>query len=192
LLVATVAQAEGGAAAAGVREHDGFFLQLQYGTGWQDLSPANQPSSSIVGVAQSLGVSVGGAVARNLLVFGEFTVQAAMVLSLDLDFGDGDDRERDEDRLFFTFIGPGLAYYFGESNIFVSGTVGMARASFAKDEAEGTANGVGGRLGLGKEWWVSDQWGIGLAANVHYGVLSNARHDYRGAVYLLSFTATYN
>jgi len=35
--------------------------------------------------------------------------------------------------------------------------------------------GFGAKLALGKEWWVSDHWGIGLAGQLTFG--SNADQD---------------
>jgi len=67
--------------------------------------------------------------------------------------------------------GVGLTKYFMPDNIFISGTVGIG--DFTMD---GNNNSYGSRsksgFGLqgkgGKEWWVSDYWGLGVAAGLGY------------------------
>ena len=35
------------------------------------------------------------------------------------------------------------------------------------------ATGVGGQVKVGKEWWVSGKWGLGVSAFYHFGHVGN-------------------
>jgi hypothetical protein len=64
-------------------------------------------------------------------------------------------------------IGPGVTYYVSPTNVFVSGSVSLAQISYG---AGGTSNwGAMGRVVLGKEWWISGNWGLGLGGEVLLG-----------------------
>lgn len=47
---------------------------------------------------------------------------------------------------------------------------------------------------VGKEWWVSDNWGLGVAANFMVGSMKDKDYDTRwtGLSTSILFSATYN
>src|SRR5665811_847103 len=64
-------------------------------------------------------------------------------------------------------IGPGIAYYFGPINLYLSGTLALSR--FWTYDGNGSRLdtskiGLSFELQVGKEWWVSRDWGLGIAA----------------------------
>jgi hypothetical protein len=64
-------------------------------------------------------------------------------------------------------VGPTLTYYAMPSNIYWTGTVAVTWVTVSAASQQGASElGIGVRTGLGKEWWVSDHWGLGLAAHV--------------------------
>jgi hypothetical protein len=70
-------------------------------------------------------------------------------------------------------------------NVFVSGTLGGASYSFDYDEVEilSTKSGIGWHFKVGKEWWVSRNWGLGVALGYGYAGAkdrSTRYHDYMG------------
>jgi hypothetical protein len=151
---------------AGYHTHDGFYLSAHLGLGWYWVKPpAGDPIS---GTGRPLALSVGFAPSGRLVLFGEAyrvtlikpTVSGNPLANLDLQG-----------------VGPGLKYYFMPRNIFLSSTVLFTRMTYQNgspgDERYGFRHvspwGFMGRASLGKEWWVSPDWGLGLAAEAFVG-----------------------
>lgn len=176
-------------AEAGSREHDGFFLQLQLGGAFQSLS-FRDDAVTVSGSGTGFNVAVGGAPIPNFVIFGELFSQVAFSPSIEQN---GWTATTNSDvSLSFTGMGPGVAYYFGPSSFFVSGTLSYVTASFEGPGGKATAKGAGVRLGLGKEWWLSDQWGLGLAGNYYVASVSDEFSDLTASCFMLSLSATYN
>jgi opacity protein-like surface antigen len=70
-------------------------------------------------------------------------------------------------------IGPGMAYYFQPVNIYLSVTAGFSKVQIQDSNTQNvlasTNWGFGLSTMLGKEFWVSDNWGLGVALQFHYG-----------------------
>lgn len=178
------------APALGVRQHDGFFAQIQAGPAYLDL---NIPDLDVAthGMGFGLNIAIGGSPSKNFVIFGEMIVQSVSSPKIEIEGTEYD--SVDSAALSFTSIGPGVAYYFGESSFFLSGAIGLADATFETAEASAGADGIGFRLGAGKEWWVGDQWGIGLGANFFYASLSDeGSTDVRATSFALNLSATYH
>ena len=92
-------------------------------------------------------------------------------------------------------IGPSLTYYW-PSNYYVTTTVNLSRLSITVDGTDTNANtGFGARFGLGREWWISDHWGLGLNGQVGYannGDPNPNASSIHSFVAGLMFSATYN
>jgi hypothetical protein len=96
-------------------------------------------------------------------------------------------------------VGPGVAYFFMPLNLYLSGTLLLQRVTLSEsnDSNRGQALtdvGLAASLMVGKDWWVSDNWGLGVAAQF---LLGSARDHYDDsnwttAAFALMFTATYN
>lgn len=158
----------------GVRQHDGFFLQLQTGPSFLSVSQ-DDVDMTIGGSGFGFNLAIGGSPIENLVIFGELVSQVAMSPTLELG---GEEFESDDSvSLSLASIGPGVAYYFGKSNFFLSGSIAMAQATLETELGSSGASGVGFRLGAGKEWWVADQWGIGVGANVFTASLTDDEND---------------
>lgn len=53
--------------------------------------------------------------------------------------------------------------------------------------------GFGGRVALGREWFVGDSWGLGTAAGISFASNADTNHATLTTwTFGLSFTATYN
>jgi hypothetical protein len=134
------------------------------GVGWLQLKESGY-DASISGRGWPFALSAGFAPTRSLVVFGEFYELQIRNPSSDL---------VDLDLLA---IGPGLSYYLMPINIFASCSLSLSQASYRNgtplDTRYGTnvtSNwGILGRFSLGKEWWVSGNWGIGLAGELLLG-----------------------
>lgn len=76
-------------------------------------------------------------------------------------------------------FGPAAKYYFAESNFFVSGTLLLAKLRVDDDQVYDVQHsdwGLALDLSLGREWWITQHWGLGIAADVQVGQL-RARDD---------------
>src|SRR5207249_3278413 len=72
--------------------------------------------------------------------------------------------------LNFVSIGPGVNYYFMPYNFYVSAMVLMTRLTITSGGSSGSTDaGFGAKLAIGKEWWMSDHWGIGVAGQFTFG-----------------------
>jgi hypothetical protein len=92
-------------------------------------------------------------------------------------------------------VGPAFTYYWMPSNIYFSATLALTRMYLTENGYSSSSSvGLGTRLALGKEWWVSDHWGIGLVGQVSGSW--NDSGDYSGTlstwVFGVAFSATYN
>jgi hypothetical protein len=97
-----------------------------------------------------------------------------------------------------TLIGIGLTNYFPSNNVYITGAVGIAKSSFeANGKTSSTDNGYGINLMLGKEWWVSKDWGLGVAGQLLYTscpdpVNAGNKPDFKTTAFGILFSATYN
>jgi hypothetical protein len=58
-------------------------------------------------------------------------------------------------------VGAGLAYYLPSVNVFIAGTLLASRITVHTEGAGRQADGVSFEGLIGKEFWISDNWGLG-------------------------------
>ena len=184
--------------------HDGLYLRLDMGLAFAsmsadtDLGFGSAEELKISGAGGTFGLAVGGSVTENLVLFGELfddvvfnpTVEYAGVEADTMDTSVG----------VFGF-GAGLAYYFMPSNLYLSLTLAaaMLQADVDGEKVAETDLGFGANFLIGKEWWVSDQWGLGLAGQFFLGKMKDSGEDAAGEVpswttvaFGVVFSATFN
>jgi len=182
-------------AAGGVHEHDGFYLNLEGGVGglWTDVtSSVNGNHVELSGTAGVFGISLGGAITPNFVIGGR--LWGALTNNPDLTVN-GQKLSTTDTSLGLSGIGLDLTYYIMPLNLYLQATPSIGMLSVSE---QGTSydfdNGFAIRLAVGKEWWVSDNWGIGL--NVQYAHSSNDGKDLPGSWstnwFGAAFSATYN
>jgi hypothetical protein len=190
---------------AGFRQHDGLLIRATSGlfsTGLRADSGSKHVSDlKDQTVTVNLTFDAGAAVTDNLIVRGR----------LDGNVGGFKDSPFGGDvGLLFGAIGAGVDYYFMPINLYVGGTLSIAGATVAelndlkkpKDERDNHTRtskaGVGIDLDVGKEWWVSGNWGLGAALRLRYLDMAPANvglgRDGRLTSFQagLQFSATYN
>jgi len=163
----------------GAHVHDGFYLRLTAGYGYLRASESyggeTDPYSE---VGPTLNAAVGYAMVGNLILYAEFgmtrmtnasgTRNGTVINSL------GPPSYRQD--LTLLGFGPGISYYL-PLNLYVSGTLTLAKLWFVDDYTNfpppDTDWGIGGSLAVGKEWWISRNWGIGIAARVDYASMKH-------------------
>jgi hypothetical protein len=148
--------------------HVGFFMRFDLGLGYlgtssssASASTANLGFDSAHGVGGELGLAVGGAVAENVLLGGHFWGASAFspaIASGGTSIGSSGDFS-----VTLFGIGPSLDYYFMPQNVYVTVTPSLTWVRFSDFGSFDTSAGFGTRFALGKEWWVTGHWGLGLA-----------------------------
>lgn len=165
LLVAAALLATSAARAQdGVHTHDGFYLGLELGPGHFATGldgPAGRLEFS--GVASQLGVAVGLAVQENLI----FAAHLWGVSASDPDVEvDGESVGDVPEAAGISALGLNVTHYFMPANAYLSVTPSVTIQRVDRDEgADGsTERGFGMRFAVGKEWWVSADWALGVNA----------------------------
>ena len=158
LLAAGTAQAQ----SPGVHTHDGFYLQMDLGFGWMGSSAEDDAGTELkfTGGAGQFGVALGAALTPNFLIGGSFwgtTIPDPTVELNGTDLGEADAT------LTLSGFGVHLAYYFTPVNVYLSATPSITQLSLDDGNSSSeTEWGFGMKFAVGKEWWVSDNWAIGL------------------------------
>ncbi|HET7754515.1 MAG TPA: hypothetical protein VFK85_11450 [Anaeromyxobacteraceae bacterium] len=195
LAFAGAAQAQDSYSYPGVHTHDGFFLQMDLGVGGM-ASSVDQGGGDLKlsGGSGQFSVGVGGAVARNFVIAGQ--VWAVSVPDPDVKLGGTKLGEADA-TLSLSGIGVQLVYYFMPLNVYVSATPSLTRLSLDEGSSTGESDtGFGMKLAVGKEWWVSDNWALGL--NGQFAFSTNDDSGVAGAPswgtgwFGVAFSATFN
>lgn len=174
--------------------HDGFFLRVAPGFGWNETSSdISSNKVKMSGVSGLFNFAVGGAVTQDLIlqldVSGLSTSDPKVTVN-------GKDQSN-VTSASTSLVGIGMTYYF-PSNYYITGAVGMAKSS---NKSNGTTyktdSGYGVNVLIGKEWWVSDNWGLGLAGQLLYTncpdkSIAGVRPDVQSTSFGVLLSATYN
>ena len=183
----------------GYRTHDGLFLRANSGIGFMRANYSDSGyDTTISGSGIALSFALGGALTRNLIVYGE-----GLFFSQEFDAASqtGTGPSRMIDGCGLLGVGPGVAYYLEPANFYFSGTVALSRVLLTESlpsESAATRDhldtGFGFAATVGKEWWASDNWGLGVAGLFHGASMKMTLPNTRIFVAALSilFSATYN
>lgn len=151
--------------------HDGFFLRLSTGLGYASVSGDNDNSATFKGATSQSSIAIGGIVTENLALHAD--IFAVTLVSPDVTIGGITYSDLDI-TMRAGALGIGLTYYFMPLNLYLSGSIGAAVASTKVVFTDSTSRtyesgtGFGLNLMVGKEWWVSENWGIGVAGQLIY------------------------
>jgi len=184
---------------AGFHAHDGFFLRMTAGAGFGGFvanGSTQGPGNSTIkdpnfyGAGGGGSLAIGGAVIDNL------------ILHLDMwGYGSGDTHDDDKDLHEAVGIWSpsfGVTYYFMPANVYLTGTIGPSFLGYSMnsdrfdDNEHEVGYGFAVSATVGKEWWVSDNWGLGIALKGLYTFAEGDDLTYNTGGGLLLFSATYN
>ncbi len=173
--------------------HKGFFLRMDGGFGYAGSSASQGGiSASISGASSQFGIAIGGAVAENVIVAGDFWGGVMLSPSVTRNGVTG----TLSSSASLIGFGPNFTYYFMPANVYLSLTPGVTVVSLTYNgTSANTKAGFGGKIALGKEWWVGSHWGLGLAGqflfslNVDEGINPPTWSTFGGGI---AFSATYN
>jgi hypothetical protein len=188
LLAALVAST---ACADGSEQHDGFYLRMHLGGSYFSGS-TDAYNATIKGGGGTFGIAVGGAVADNWIVYGEAFDDIAVDPKLESDSGEVDLNGN----FGIAGYGAGVAHYFMPLNLYLAGALDAAAivVEAPNGDRARTKFGLGVNLMIGKEWWVSDNWGLGIAGQLVFagGMKDEADASFRATAFGIVFSATYN
>jgi len=184
----------GTATAGQPRTHDGFLLRLSAGAGGAKTSEDFASSSlEISGAAGDVNFAVGGMIAPNFAIHG--TIFGWSLTDPEVELTGHVSGELNGD-LSMSAIGAGFTYYFMPANLYISPSVGVGTLTLDIDGLDDIESDPGLALDftLGKEWWVSNSWGLGIAGAVGYHSIPDNGTDEKitGSNVAIRFTATYN
>jgi len=173
-----------GMSVPGVHEHEGFFLRLGVGVGYLNMSTEFMNDDvAVKGPSGLFQLALGGNVSQNLIIYGELFGNAVVDPTVEVN---GDEFDTEDSSASIAGIGVGLAYYL-PSNVYFSGTLAASQLRFAEQNG-GVEEDYETDLGpafvgqIGKEWWVGDDWGLGLAGQVLFGSLKDDDDSIGGEV----------
>jgi hypothetical protein len=150
------------------QQHTGFYLSMGLGPAFGTItSDMGHELIDMSGTGVKFDFKIGGAVKENLILHGTMISTMLSGPSVKSSYGGtgkaGDNISITENML----IGGGLTYYIMPSNLFLSGSLGLGNYSITDTDnssVNGTTNsGFSMQLKVGKEWWVSRRWGLGIA-----------------------------
>lgn len=173
--------------------HDSFFLRLWIGPAYTSMK-LEDADVEVSGGGGSFGIAVGTAVQENLIIFGQLFDDIAMNPTIKMG---GAELETSDVNAGVIGVGAGLAYYIMPANVYVSGALTYTQISVQQDGQEiGESEfGPGFSLMIGKEWWVSNNWGVGGALQLFGGRMKDkgdGAPTWQTTAAALVFSATYN
>ena len=157
----------------GAHAHDGFYLRVSTGfSGYSEIigHKGSDERLTITGVGTTGELAIGGTIGRNVFgggVWGTSVLASTVTISNPQTAGTAA-TPAPADRPTVTLIGPFIDHYF-EGNM---GTHFQAAIGFAgvrgpefggySTDTKALAPGAGLMLAFGKDWWVGDQWSVGV------------------------------
>jgi hypothetical protein len=180
--------------------HDGFFLNFAMGMGYQsmDYTTYNYDedtyghSGLATDIDVKLGCSVTDMVAVHITLTGDTPTESV-----------GEGRDDNEVKANLSLLGIGTTLYF-PGNYLASASLGIGQfrvyddistfhARVVTNPDKYSRSGFAFQIAAGKEWWVSDNWGIGATAALLYGFETNLADARESSLSIsLRFSATYN
>lgn len=180
----------------GRHTHDGFFFRGTFGLSTAVAVEENAGEKlRVTGSGPQFTLAVGSALSdMNLALYAEFQFTVVSDPTVQID----EMPAGNVDNVGAGSFGLGATYYFMPINIYLAGTVGSGSANVVLDRdadkpAGQTGTGLSLRGSVGKEWWTSSNWGIGVAAHVLFMSLPDSDHSTLTLLSAgISGTATYN
>lgn len=189
------ANAEELKAKMGEHIHDGFFLRLAPGIGVMSTSETlGSTKYEYSGSSSLFNFAIGGAIFEDLILHLDLAGAAMADPKLKINGQSANNTTNDHST---SLLGIGLTYYF-PTNIYLTGSAGRAVTQVkANGNTYRTDSGYGFNLMLGKEWWVSENWGLGVAGQWLYTKcpdkpVNGVTPDVKASSIGVLFSATYN
>ncbi len=164
------------ALAAPFRHDPGFFFRGALGVGFSGASLDDSQETTFTGAGGLVSLAVGGTVAPNFALYADlfgFSMLEPTVSQNGVEAGKADDTTAT-----LAAIGLGASYYLMPLNLYFAGSIGTGQATIETRARVGPVEvvlnedskpGLAVSLMVGKEWWVSRRWGMGIAGQAIFG-----------------------
>lgn len=193
--------AEQSTAESGFHIHDGLYLRFLLGAGSLNFSESpvftnNTGTITASGPAGFFAFHLGFALTENVILYGSMNGYSAS--NPDYALNGTSLKTTTSNSLGFSSYGAGLAVYLESINAYLSGDIGTTTTRLTVGNTNTSSKaGLGINMQLGKEWWVSKNWGLGAALFYHYSSMDD---DVSGSIVPkitnsvvgLAFSATFN
>jgi hypothetical protein len=158
--------------------HLGFYLSMSIGPLFGNVTDnVDTYSMDMSGTGAQFDFKIGGAIKENLILHATL-ISNTLPGPLIKISGTSSTKASDNLTIGEAMFGGGLTYYIMPSNIFLSGTLGLGNFSIIdsndKSNNVSTKQGFSMQLKIGKEWWVSKKWGLGISFTYGKTNLTNA------------------
>ena len=188
----------------GHHTHDGFYLNLYGGLGFVHFESNDEMKSN--GAGWAFNGRLGYAVAEDWILYIEGLLGQSWDLlskttveddeNLGIEGGQVNDGW-DSLEVFHFLLGGGLACYAFDSNVYISATAGVAwnRPQWNRYNSMGLSKpGFGMSFMLAREWWKSDNWGVGAALQLVIDAADPPNYDglWSTVSVTAGLSATYN
>ncbi|RKZ11685.1 hypothetical protein DRQ32_05360, partial [bacterium] len=177
------------------RAHDGgFMLRMTGGFGGGSTSISNSTNElKFEGGQGEFTLAIGGVVRENLALHG--TLFSFVMVDPDIRI-DGGPAIPGSGNVSMNGVGAGLTWWAMPANFYVSGSAGIGRLTADPDNAGSSSSdrGFAMELALGKEWFMSDRWGLGLGGGLSWHTIPDGLIDenWSGTSISVRFSATFN
>jgi len=189
----------GAAFAGAARTHDGFFLRVSTGMGAGNAEISDASGSlKFSGTSIDGNFAVGAMVTPTVALHG--TVWGWRVNDPDAELtvtGVGSTTATATGTLMMAAYGVGGTYYLMPANMYFSGSLGLCSLSGTEDMDGSSKTGFAFDATVGKEWWVSNDLGLGLSGNVSYfsakdDTFLGTTESFSGPSFGMKVSATFN
>jgi hypothetical protein len=175
------------------REHEGgIFIRLSAGiagstTSLEDAGTKTEFSEG----GGTNNLALGGMAWQNVALHATLFGWAVSDPKIEID---GVEQRRSNGTASLNALGGGVTWYIMPVNIYVSGTAGFGWLRVAQNYNLDSSPGFAFDVTVGKEWWVSDRWGLGVALglNGHSIPVEGADANWEGGSIGVRFSATFN
>lgn len=183
-------------ATAAPRTHDGFYLRLAIGAGYESLNIDGGSSGSELGLGGFGGgtsIALGGMVTENLAINAD--IFAGVVVNPSVTQNGEDIGDTNDTSVSLAAFGVGATYYFMPINLYVAGSIGVGTATITVEGLSFESDpGLAANIMVGKEFWVGREWGIGIAGQFIFANIPTTADDSSATftAFNLMFSATFN
>lgn len=156
---------------------EGFYLRFNTGSGLLSAREKIFETELIAsGTAGNFTMAIGRSIAPNTFLIVDMFGSVVLNPSVELEglaVGRIDDIE-----MSFANIGVGITRYIMPANFYIACGVGLATAKLTSDDTSiETELGWGVNAIVGKEWWVSPAWSLGISGQFSYLVVPDEDDD---------------
>lgn len=174
----------------------GLFLQLTPGVGVA-ATAAKLPDGtnvSLSGVGGTFDLEIGATITGNFILAADLS--ATSVVGPTFKMGDAEVKSNNDVSWSTGFAGATAAYYVMPLDLRIAGGLGVFRQALDVPNMALSRSNYGGaaKLAVGKEWWVSPKWGIGINLESVAGVVPDGATKDKGWGFFganLAVSATY-